>query len=65
MAHLVHGVKQGVGALLAKRMIDVAVVGDGVEENCSHGQLVADGHVLLPGLPDQGEPCGGNRTMLQ
>ncbi len=36
-------------------MIHVAIVRNGIKEDGGHGQLVADGHVLLAGFADEGE----------
>ena len=62
MVYLIHCVQQGVGALLAQRVIDVAVAGDDIEELGAHRQLLTDEHVLLPGLAHQGEPVTVGRS---
>ena len=54
--YLIHCVEQSIGAFFAEGMVDVTVARNDVEQLGAHGQLVADGHVLLPGLANQGEP---------
>ena len=62
MIYLIHCVQQSVGALLAQRVIDVAVAGDDVEELGAHCQLLTDEHVLLARLAHQGEPVTVGRS---